>query len=350
MALPAVSPRTYERVTLLAVWSLAAIIVTGAVVRLTGSGLGCPDWPTCDQDRLVAQWSLHPMVEFVNRVITGVVSVAVILAVLGSLARVPRRRDLVWLSASLVAGVVAQIGLGGITVLTDLNPLAVQGHFVLSMAILTAAAVLHRRAGEDGPYHATVTTPVRRLAWLTTALAAVAVVTGTVVTGTGPHGGDENAHRFGFEITSVARIHSGAVILTVIVALVLAYKARQGERDWDVMVRPLTTFVWVAIAQGAVGYTQYFNNVPAGLVAVHVVGAVAVWVSAVHLTLATRASLVQARREAGGGDLALLGVDHLDQDPVEPQRVPEVGEILQPRLLVGRFDPDRGVTEHPPGE
>ena len=328
MALAAVSPRTYERVTLVAAWSLAAIIVTGAVVRLTGSGLGCPDWPACQQDRLVAEWSLHPMVEFVNRVITAVVSVAVILAVLGSIARVPRRRDLIWLSASLVVGVIAQIVLGGITVLTDLNPIAVQGHFVLSMAILTAAVVLHRRASEVGPYHATVTTPVRRLAWLTTGLAAVAIVTGTVVTGTGPHGGDEHAHRFGFEISSVARVHSGAVILTVITALVLAYMARRRDRDWDVMVRPLTTFIWVAIAQGAVGYTQYFNNVPAGLVAVHVVGAVAVWVTALQLTLATRASVVQTRPEAGRSDLALLGVDHLDQDPVEPQRVPEVGEVL----------------------
>jgi len=332
-----------------AVWSLGAIIVTGAVVRLTGSGLGCPDWPTCEQDRLVAEWSLHPMVEFVNRLITGVVSVAVILAVLGSLARVPRRRDLVWLSASLAVGVVAQIVLGGITVLTDLNPIAVQGHFVLSMAILTAAVVLHRRAGEEGPYHATVSTPVRRLAWFTTALAGVAIVTGTVVTGTGPHGGDENAHRFGFAITSVARVHSGAVILTVIVALALAYQARRADRDWDVMVRPLTLFIWIAIAQGAVGYTQYFNNVPAGLVAVHVVGAVAVWAAVLHLALATRASLVQGGHR-GRVDLALLGVDHLDQDPVEPERVPEVGEILQSGLLVGRLDADRGIAEHPPGE
>jgi cytochrome c oxidase assembly protein subunit 15 len=333
MALPAVSPRTYERVTLVAAWSLAAIIVTGAVVRLTGSGLGCPDWPSCEQDRLVAKWSLHPMVEFVNRVITGVVSVAVILAVLGSLARMPRRRDLVWLSASLVVGVIAQIVLGGITVLTDLNPVAVAGHFVLSMAILTAAVVLHRRAGEGddiGRNRPTVSIPVRRLAWLVTALTAVAVVTGTVVTGTGPHGGDEHAHRFGFQITSVARIHSGVVILTVAAALALAYIAYRHPRDWNVMTRPLTAFVWLAIAQGAVGYTQYFNDVPAGLVAVHVVGAVAVWVSAVQLTLATRSSLVQAGRESGRGELTLLGVDHLDQDPIEPQRVPEVGQVLEP--------------------
>src|SRR5262249_43673381 len=134
MALPAVSPRTYGRGPPVARWPLAAITVTGAVWRLTGSALGCPDWPPCEQNRLVAEWSLHPMVEFVNRVITGVVSVAVILAVLGSLARVPRRRDLVWLSVSLVVGVIAQIVLGGITVLTDLNPVAVAGPLWPSIA------------------------------------------------------------------------------------------------------------------------------------------------------------------------------------------------------------------------
>ena len=127
----------------------------------------------------------------------------------------------------------------------------------------------------------------------------------------------------------MARVHSGAVIVTVVTALALAYVAHRRERDWDVMVRPLTTFVWVAIAQGAVGYTQYFNNVPAGLVAVHIVGAVAVWVSAIQLTLATRASLVETG-EVRGVELTLLGVDHLDQDPVEPQRVPEVRQVLEP--------------------
>src|SRR5262249_40200531 len=143
MGLPTVSPRTYRRVTLVAVWSLAAIIVTGAIVRLTGSGLGCPDWPQCNKNSLVAPLSWNPMVAFVNRVITAIVSIAVIVAVLGSLRRRPFRRDLVWLSLSLVVGVIAQIVLGGITVLTDLNPIAVQGHFVLSIAILTAAVVLH---------------------------------------------------------------------------------------------------------------------------------------------------------------------------------------------------------------
>jgi cytochrome c oxidase assembly protein subunit 15 len=333
MALPTVSPRTYQRITLVAAWSLAAIIVTGAVVRLSGSGLGCPDWPTCEKNSLVAPLSWNPMVEFVNRVITGVVSLAVIVAVLGSLRRRPLRRDLVWLSLSLVLGVLAQIGLGGITVLTDLNPIAVQGHFLLSIAVLTAAVVLHRRAGEEGGYGPVTSTIVRRLAWAVTGLSALAIATGTVVTGTGPHGGDEKAHRFDFQITSVARVHSVTVILTVITALVVAYCAHVRRRDWSAVSQPLTTFIWVAVGQGVVGYTQYFNHVPVGLVAIHVVGAVAVWVAALQLTLATRVALVASVDDRSGRrrrHVALLGIDHLHQDPVEADRVLEIGQVLEP--------------------
>jgi cytochrome c oxidase assembly protein subunit 15 len=332
MARPALSPRAYQRITLVAAWSLAAIIVTGAIVRLSGSGLGCPDWPTCEKNRLVAPVSWHPMVEFLNRVITALVSVAVILAVLGSLVRVPRRKDLVWLSLSLVGGVIAQIVLGGVTVLTDLNPIAVQGHFVLSMAILGAAVVLHRRAGEEPPYEPTVPLALRRLSWAVAALTAAAITTGTVVTGTGPHGGDEHAHRFGFQITSVARIHSGTVILAVGTALFLAYRTRRSQRDWNVLGRPLTLFVWLAVVQGAVGYTQYFDNVPVGLVAVHIVGAVSVWTAALLLVLATRQPVgsVVDGLEGRRRDVPLLGVDHLDEDAVEHDRVLQVRQVLEP--------------------
>src|SRR4051794_5292215 len=239
MALPTVSPRTYQRITLVAAWSLAAIIVTGAFVRLSDSGLGCPDWPTCEKNRLVGALSWHQSVEFINRVITLIVSIAVIVAVLGSLRRRPFRRDLVWLSVSLVFGVLAQMGLGAITVLTHLNPIAVQGHFIWSMAIPAAAVVLLRRAGEEGCYHLTTSTVVRRLAWAVTVLSGLAIATGTVVTGTGPHGGDENAHRFDFQITSVARIHSVTVIVTVITALLVAYCAHVRHRDWAAVSQPL---------------------------------------------------------------------------------------------------------------
>jgi heme a synthase len=332
MARLSLSPRAYQRITLVAAWSLAAIIVTGAIVRLSGSGLGCPDWPTCEKNRLVAPLAWHPMVEFLNRAITLLVSVAVILAVLGSLIRVPRRKDLVWLSLSLVGGVIAQIVLGGVTVLTDLNPIAVQGHFVLSMAILAAAVVLHHRAGEEPPYEPSIPLRLRRLCWAVGTLTGAAIVTGTVVTGTGPHGGDEHAHRFGFQITSVARLHSSMVILAVAAALALAYFARRCQRDWDVLGRPLTLFLWLAVLQGAVGYTQYFDNVPVALVAVHIVGAVSVWSAALLLVLASRRAVgsVDDRLERRGRDVALLRVDHLDEDAVEPDGILQVRQVLEP--------------------
>ena len=141
------SPWAYRRITLIALLALAFIIVTGGAVRITGSGLGCPDWPTCADGRIVAEQSFHPMVEFVNRVITGIVSLAVILAVLGSLVRRPRRPDLIVLSLGLVLGIVAQIVLGGETVKHDLAPPYVMAHFLLSLLIVWDAVVLHHRAG-----------------------------------------------------------------------------------------------------------------------------------------------------------------------------------------------------------
>ena len=150
VARPSISPRAYRRLTLGALLLLAAIVVSGAAVRLTGSGLGCPDWPNCENGRLVAPLERHTLVEFTNRTITGLVSVAVILAVLGSMWRVPRRRGLIWLSWGLVAGVLAQIVLGGVTVLVDLSPPFVMAHFLLSMALLADAVVLHDRACQRG--------------------------------------------------------------------------------------------------------------------------------------------------------------------------------------------------------
>jgi heme a synthase len=222
------------------------------------------------------------------------VSLAVILAVLGSLLRAPRRRDLVWLSAGLVAGVVAQIVLGGITVLTDLHPAAVQSHFVLSMVIVWDAMVLHRRAGEEagGPYRSTVPVELRRLALGLVAWGLLVIATGTVVTGTGPHGGDETAPRFGFAIGEVARVHGVSVVVLLAGTLWLAHRTRR-VGAWDTLGGPIALVLWVAVVQGAIGYTQYFSGVPAALVALHVVGAVGVWAALLHLGFATRAPRAQ---------------------------------------------------------
>src|SRR5919202_6929374 len=183
MHLPRLSPPAYRRITFVAAVALAFIIVTGAAVRLTGSGLGCPDWPTCARDRVVAPWEYHAMVEFVNRTITGLVSVAVMLAVLGSLVRRPRRRDLVWLSLALVGGVIGQIVLGGLTVLFELRPGFVMAHFLLSIAILPVAVVLHHRAGRPaGPTTPVVGRDLFGIGRLAVACAGLVIFLGTVVT------------------------------------------------------------------------------------------------------------------------------------------------------------------------
>ena len=149
MRLPRLSPSAYQRITLVATILLAIIIVTGGAVRLTGSGLGCPEWPSCEPGSLTPHEAsdVNAMVEFVNRMFTGLVSIAVIVAVLGSFLREPRRRDLVWLSLGLVAGVFAQAVLGGLTVLFELQPPFVMAHFLVSLVLLANALVLYRRAG-----------------------------------------------------------------------------------------------------------------------------------------------------------------------------------------------------------
>jgi cytochrome c oxidase assembly protein subunit 15 len=298
--LPAITPATYRRVTLVALVALCFIIVTGGAVRLTGSGLGCSDWPGCEEERFVAALELNPMVEFVNRLITGVVSLAIVLAVLGSLGRRPYRRDLVLLSLGLVAGVVGQILLGALTVAFHLAPPFVMGHFLLSLVLVTNAVVLHHRAGEPEPPAAPVDLvdpPVR--AWVLALVPALsaAVVAGTVVTASGPHGGDEDAPRFGFAIESVTRVHSLAVLVFLGILLVVLSRVAQGPPAVAERARQLLA---VSVAQAAVGWVQYFAGVPAVLVGVHLLGATLVWVALWRLVLACRARVAIAGTVPGG--------------------------------------------------
>lgn len=281
------SPAAYRRVTLAAVVALFFIVVTGGAVRLTGSGLGCPDWPTCDNDRLVAPLEYHAMVEFVNRVVTGLVSVVVIGAVLGSLRRVPRRRDLTVYSLGLVGGVVAQIVLGGLTVLFDLAPALVMGHFLVSMALLWCAVVLHHRAGrpDDDVVVVTGDPELVRMSRLLMWAAAVAVFLGTVVTSSGPHGGDETAKRLGFDPRAVTRLHGIAVVLFLALVLYTVYGMVR-TRAPMALLRRAEILLAVVVAQTVVGYAQYFTGVPALLVGIHIAGAAGVWVAVVGFRVA----------------------------------------------------------------
>lgn len=294
-ALRRLTPQAYRRITLVAVVSLAVIVVTGAAVRLTGSGLGCTDWPNCTTGRLTPG-TVHDtpaMIEFMNRLVTGVVSVSVIVAVLGSVVRVPRRRDLTWLSWGLVAGVVAQIVLGGLVVLLDLSPRVVMGHFILSMLIVWNAVVLHHRAGRpDGPVLPIVSERIGAMVRLLFVATGLVVLTGTVVTASGPHAGDEAAARLNLVVRDVARIHSIAVIILLVMVL-LTLRWLWDEGAPSVVRDAAQVLLVVLVAQAAVGYTQYFTGVPALLVGVHIVGALGVWIAAIRLNLV--ASAVPAR-------------------------------------------------------
>ncbi len=293
------SPLTFRRITLFAAWALGFIIVTGGAVRVTGSGLGCPDWPTCTAHSVVAPWQYHKMVEFGNRVVTGAVSLAVIAAVLGSHYRTPRRRDLVWLSWGLVAGLIGQIVLGGEAVKHELAPPFVMGHFLLSIVLLWDAVVLHHRAGlADGPSSSRGWAEVRRpavalvsreqviMTRLLVVAAGIVVVLGTVVTSSGPHGGDPKAPRLQFSLHDVARLHSSAVWLFLALTAVTLWTLQRDRSPASVMRRGELLLV-VIVAQGTVGYVQYFTGVPAGLVVLHIALATLLWAVTVRFALAT---------------------------------------------------------------
>jgi cytochrome c oxidase assembly protein subunit 15 len=303
--MPRLSPAAYRRITIVAAVLLGVIIVTGGAVRLTGSGLGCPSWPNCTAGRLTPHSATdeHAMVEFVNRVFTGLVSLAVVVAVLGSLWRVPRRVDLVWLSVGLVAGVFAQAVLGGLTVLFDLAPQFVMAHFLVSIALLADALVLVRRAGQpDGPAHAVVSTRTVLLGRVLLAAVVVVLVTGTVLTGAGPHSGGgphDNIARFDLRIPEVARVHGSAVMIFLALVLVMLWLVRRDRAPRPVQAR-VTVLLLLLVAQAGVGYAQYFNDVPPLLVGIHIAGATAVFAATLglHLGMFERTARAEAAAAA----------------------------------------------------
>ncbi len=299
------APATYRKVTMAALIALGFIVVTGGAVRVTGSGLGCPDWPTCAEGRIVAPLEYHALVEFVNRTVTGAVSVMVIVAVLAAFRRRPYRGDLVRLAAGLVLGVIGQIVLGGLVVLFHLYPPLVMGHFVLSMVLVANAVVLHHRAGlpdAAGAAPAARPTPevgpdLRQLGSWIVVWSGVVLGLGTVVTGAGPHAGSHEGQfveRLPFAVREVARIHAVAVWILLALTLYTLWRARRDRAPAEVQSRG-GVLLAVLCAQGAIGYIQYFNNVPAALVAVHIGGATALWVAVVRYRLALLAPAAAPR-------------------------------------------------------
>ena len=281
----ALSLRNYLRVARVALFALVAIIITGSLVRLTGSGLGCVDWPACNDERFVDVSSGHAAIEQVNRLFTGFVAAAVIAAVLSALFIRPRIRRLIGLSVAEVVGVLAQVVVGGIVVLTGLNPWSNMAHFLISIVLVTVGVMLIH----ETKWHMTQDRPTGdgnswgSLAAALFLMASVVMVLGTVVTATGPHAGDENAIRFGFDLSAVVRVHAVAVWVFVATLVVAAVAVRR--RGAAHLIRPVEVAIAWTLAQGLIGYVQYFSGVPVFLVALHVAGSVFVWMSVMRLGL-----------------------------------------------------------------
>jgi cytochrome c oxidase assembly protein subunit 15 len=294
-----VTPHRFHRLAVVATALLAAIVVTGAAVRLTSSGLGCPTWPRCTNTSFVAPPSYHALVEFINRVVSAAVGIVVAAVAVAARLRRPRRRDLTLLAWSLVAGFVGQAVIGGLSVKFGLAPGWVMAHFLLSMLLLWASLVLVHRADDAEP-PSTVMRP--ELRWLVRLLAGVAgavLVLGTVTTGTGPHAGDSTRHvtRFALPLDRVTQLHADAALL--LTGLVVATLFAVRLTDTTAAVRRRAHWLAAAVlAQIALGYVQYFLNLPPGVVEMHVAGATALWCAALWLALAVPASSAGRRGDA----------------------------------------------------
>jgi heme a synthase len=287
-----VSPSAGHRLNLLALALTALIVLTGGAVRLTGSGLGCSNWPECSAGRLTPALQFHGLVEFGNRLVTVVLVVAVAASFLAMAFRSPRRRDLVWLSGGLVAGVLAQAVLGGIVVYTKLNPYVVMVHFLATMLLLVDAVVLVHRDRLDyspGSAHLLVPRVLIRLYYGLLALLTLVLAAGTATTGAGPRAGDSSgqqiAKRIPIALRDMAELHSSLALLLVGVTLglvVALHAARVPER----VRRSARILMVVMVAQAAVGYTQYFTHLPALLVEIHLLGATAIVIGTMQTFLA----------------------------------------------------------------
>jgi cytochrome c oxidase assembly protein subunit 15 len=208
---------------------------------------------------------------------------SVIAAVLLAHLTSPKRRDLIWLSWSLVIGVLAQIIIGGIVVLTGLNPFANMAHFLVSLLLITGSFFLMRRASnsESMPMFRVMPPTLSRVTKVLIVMVSCTLVTGTVVTATGPHAGDEDAVRFGFALSNVARIHSISMLITLSIVIYLLVVSR--KRAYAAIAEPAQTLLFATLLQAVIGYTQYFTEVPAALVAAHIAGALFFFVATLNI-------------------------------------------------------------------
>lgn len=275
----------------------SGIILTGAIVRITGSGLGCPTWPECVEgsytptQRQAESW--HKYVEFGNRLLTFVLALAAIAAIAAALidrrrrrrAGLPARGVLTVLAFVPLVGTAFQAVLGGITVLTGLHPATVAAHFLVSMGLVAACVALVVRSKEPGdtPVVGLVQPAVRVLTWSLMAVTAVVVVLGVITTGSGPHSGDADVEaRFAFDPRTVSWLHADSVLLFLGLTIGLLVAAKVSGAPRALFTRTLVLLV-IALIQGFIGYTQYFTGLPELLVVIHVLGAIGVWIAALFI-------------------------------------------------------------------
>jgi cytochrome c oxidase assembly protein subunit 15 len=328
-AVLAPSPTSMRRLALAGVVASAAIVVTGAGVRLSASGLGCPDWPRCTATSIVASGAtgdplIHRWIEFGNRLVTLAIFVIAVAVFTAAWRYQPdgsgRRKDLVWLASAQPAGILAQAALGGIVVLTKLDPVWVSVHFLLSMALVAAAVALQVRCTEGrGPARLLVPREVRLLALGAVAVLGLMIAAGTVVTGTGPLAGAGDVPRFHLPLTGVTQLHAdiGWLLAGLVIALVVVLRLAGAPRQ---AIRLSWVLLALIGAQGAIGYAQYFSGLPAGLVWVHVTGSVLIWITALRLLFALRdRGTVTAADQARAGTAGFA--DAAPASPASPEPV-----------------------------
>jgi cytochrome c oxidase assembly protein subunit 15 len=267
----------------------SAIVITGALVRLTGSGLGCSTWPECTPGSYTPtpdqpEAPLHAWIEFGNRLLTFVLFLNALVLVISILRN---RRELFGLGAIQILGILAQAVLGGITVLTGLNPATVAGHFILSIILIAAALSLRQRIYRHSPTNLITSKLTRTLARILVILTFLVLVAGTIVTGSGPHAGDSTAERFPLDARTVSWIHADLVIalLGIAIALLISIKVGESGAARALLEKRIKVFLLASVLQGAIGYTQYFTGLPELLVAFHILGSVLVWLSAWNLAI-----------------------------------------------------------------
>ena len=279
-----------RRLANLMVFTQSAIVVTGGAVRITGSGLGCSTWPECTPGSYTPtpdqpEAPLHAWIEFGNRLLTFVLllnAVALMFVILRQGHRSLRRMGLFQ-----IFGILAQGVLGGITVLTGLNPATVAAHFLVSIVLIAGALSLRQRVYKKTPSFIQLIPLVKRLMQLHLVLTAAVLFVGTLVTGSGPHAGDTTAERFNLDSKMMSWIHADLVIALIgtTIALYIAIKLGQNDEAKDLLASRTKFFLIIALAQGVIGYVQYFTGLPEILVGAHLVGAVTVWIAAWNLAI-----------------------------------------------------------------